>query len=66
LKGDKNGAHEDYNKVLELDAKYINAYLMLGSILFDQNQKEIACQHWMKARELGSKEAKGLIDIYCK
>jgi len=54
---DFKGAIEDYNNILQKDAKYGYAYLNRGIAKEELRMTNEACEDWKKANELGVKAA---------
>ena len=64
--GDFKGAIEDYNKAIEVNPDYTNAYYNRGIVKYTLGNTDEACLDWHKASELGLTEAGELIKQYCK
>lgn len=54
---DKKGAIEDYSKVLELDSKFVTAYISRGSAFLDLKKYNEAITDYNKAIELAPHDA---------
>lgn len=63
---DYKHALDDFNHVIELDNKNDVAFLYRGRIKNLQNNREGACSDWETASVLGNKEARSLLDEFCK
>jgi tetratricopeptide (TPR) repeat protein len=63
---DESGAEVDYNKAIELQPDMPEAYLNRGNYKFYiQDDVSNACPDWMKAKELGSVDAKLMVRKNC-
>jgi tetratricopeptide (TPR) repeat protein len=65
-KKDYKGAIDDFTKAIELNPKYAGAYFYRGFCKSKLKDKEGACLDWKKAAELGSADAKVMIERKCK
>ncbi len=65
LKGDERGAILDYNKCIELNPKYADAYYGRGFAKYYSNDKNGACLDWSQAGELGYADAYSTIKEKC-
>ena len=63
--GDIQGAIEDYNKAIEINPKYAEAFYNRGIAKFTIGDKEGACSDWRKAGELGVIESYEMIKKHC-
>jgi lipoprotein NlpI len=63
---DINGALDDFNKSIELQSDYADAYLNRGLIKLVLGKNESACNDLNKASTLGSIKAVEVIKKYCK
>jgi len=67
LKSKENfGSITDFTKAIEIDPKNGNAYLNRGLIRIDMKNKVDGCSDLQMALYLGIKDAKKVIDQYCK
>lgn len=66
LAGDHEGAIEDFNKAIELDPQFAEAYNNRGIAKFKLGDLNGACSDWHKAGELGTMAAPDNIRQYCK
>jgi Flp pilus assembly protein TadD len=64
--GDLVGAIDDFTKVIELDPKNSQAYYYRGLAFFDLNKMNEAELDFIKASELGDKNASELVEIIMK
>ena len=62
---DYGSALKDANYAIEMDENKGQYYYHRGYILHKLNDSIAACQNWKKALELGHKEAKKSIELYC-
>lgn len=64
------GRNEEAIKVLKdaltVDAKYAEAYRLMGIAQIQMKQKEAACESFAKAKELGDPNVDALIEKHCK
>lgn len=65
-KKDYKGAIDDFTKAIELNPNYAGAYFYRGFCKSKSKDKEGACLDWKKAAELGSADAKVMIERKCK
>jgi tetratricopeptide (TPR) repeat protein len=63
---DYAGALKDFEKAVEINPGYAEAYLGLGTCHYTLNDAGKACFAWQKAASLGSRQAEGMIRLYCK
>ncbi|MBN1756379.1 tetratricopeptide repeat protein [bacterium] len=66
---DLDGAMEDYNKAIELNPNFAQAYFNRGLARYSIQDKEGACQDWHTALELGFSEREGVegfVATYCE
>jgi len=56
-KGQYNIAIENYNKVIELDPKYVDAYYRRGNVYFSKGQYDLAIRDYNKAIEIDPQDA---------
>ena len=61
-----SGAIDDYNKAIEINPQYAEAFNNRGNAKAKLGDKEGACLDWRKAGELGVNGAYELIKKYCK
>ena len=59
------GAIQDYNKVIELNPNFVNAYYNRGIAKIKSGQKDDGCLDFSKAGELGSAKAYEAIKEVC-
>lgn len=59
-------ALEDFNKVLQLDPGYAEGWYNRGIAFYQTGRKNDACNDWLKAARLGSKQAAQIRMQYCK
>jgi tetratricopeptide (TPR) repeat protein len=60
------GAIADYNKAIEIDPNYKDAYFSRAIAKIISNQKDSGCLDFSKAGELGMEEAYDAIQKFCK
>lgn len=65
LKKDKE-ALKDFDKAIELNADYSDAYLGRGTSKYNLKDYDGACTDWRKAAALGNVQASKQIEKYCK
>ena len=63
--GDNDGAIADYNKALEIDPKYSDAYNSRGLAKYELNDHPGACVDFKKAIELGNEYAPENLKKFC-
>lgn len=63
--GDFNGAISDFSEAISLKPDYAEAYYNRGVAYYQKQEKELACNDWKRAAELGFKEANKVISEYC-
>ncbi|MCU0445029.1 MAG: tetratricopeptide repeat protein [Microscillaceae bacterium] len=63
---DYEGAIQDYQKAIELNVQYAEAYFGMGNAYFAQGEPEQACQKWRKALELGYTQAQEMLKGVCQ
>ena len=66
MQGEFQEALDDFNKTIELDPGYSNAWHNRGLSHYQLNQHDLACEDWQKAKELGFAKAGEMLDRYCK
>ena len=59
-------ALDDLNKSIQLDSTNSNAYLNRGLAHYYLKNLDLACRDWQKAADMGLKQAKDAVDMYCK
>lgn len=64
--GNYSDAISDYTKAIQLNPDLADAYFNRGIAYYDSGYPIKACSDWQKAYTLGDKDAKDLLDIYCK
>ena len=62
---DYYGAILDYNKAIEMDSSYADAYANRGVSKYYIENKKGACEDWSKAIELGFDNAKQWVIDQC-
>ena len=62
---DYYGAILDYNKAIEIDSDYADAYANRGISKYYIENKKGACDDWNKAIELGFNNAKQWVEDQC-
>ena len=55
----------DLNKAIKIQPKYAQSYLLRGMCKAQLKNLNGACKDWIKADNLGSREAKTLINTHC-
>jgi tetratricopeptide (TPR) repeat protein len=66
IKGNHQDAIGDFNKALELDPDYMQAYMNRGTAYHYMGDSVNACQDVGKAYELGFKLARQFLEEYCR
>lgn len=59
-------ALQDFNKAIEINSDYSDAYLGRGTSKYNLKDYEGACNDWRKASSLGNTQATVQIEKYCK
>ncbi len=62
---DFNAAFADFDRILEIDPLYSDAWLGRGTAFFLQSKKDSACANWQKAAVMGNSRAERLIRLHC-
>ena len=62
---DLNGALKDYDKAIELNPKFIKAYIQRGELKFLLDDKNGACTDWKKAGDLGNETGYKMAKAVC-
>ena len=57
---------QDYNKAIELNPDFADAYYNRGIAKYDLGDKNGSCLDWSKAGELGDETAYDLIKEHCQ
>ena len=63
---DYNGSIVDAKKAVNLNSKMSNSYLILGRSYFRLGKKDLACESWSKALDLGNVDVRDYMTKYCK
>ncbi len=59
-------AISDYTKAIQLNPDDVDAYYNRGLTYYNSGNTNKACEDWKKAYSLGDKEAKDMLNKYCK
>ena len=59
-------AIESYNEAVKLEPTHANTYINRGFAQYNTRNKELACENWKKAKELGLDMADEYIENYCQ
>ena len=66
VSGNYTAAIQDYNKAIELNPDYANAYYNRGLAKYKLGDKDGSCLDWSKAGELGLSQAYDAIKEFCQ
>ncbi|MFH0892796.1 MAG: tetratricopeptide repeat protein [Bacteroidota bacterium] len=66
ITADFDKAMADYDKAISIDPTYGQSFLNKGYIYVQQNNNNLACDNFRKAKELGLYMAEEAINYYCK
>ena len=64
--GDIKGAIKDFDKAIEIEPDYVNAYFNRGVARYASEDLKGACEDWKKAAELGEEDAAKLVEEHCE
>ncbi len=56
----------EFNKCIEIDTLYLDAYYNKAYSLYKLNRNELACEQWLKLLEFSQKEGERLYKLNCK
>ena len=59
-------ALNDFDKAIALDSGASEYYFNKGNALLSLGNKDEACKHWKKSKDMGNKSAGNWIDGYCR
>lgn len=63
---DYKGAIEDFNKAIETKTNTADAYYWRAVTKYSMNDIEGSCKDYEKAHKMGHKDARLMLDKYCK
>ena len=64
--GDNNGEISDYDKAIQINPNYLQAYANRGFAKKDAGDLDGACSDWRKVVLLGNKDANQWISYFCR